>query len=135
MGRKPKIVATPEITKEICALIAAGFTNKAAIEGLIDESTFYLYMQKGEEDKQKGKESAYAEFYKSVKTAEKGFRLRHLKNIKDASETVWQASAWLLERRFPDDYGRNKVEVTGKDGGAVEVENTVKFYIPDNGRG
>lgn len=36
----------------------------------------------------------------------------------------WQAAAWLLERRNPDEYARterSKVELTGKDGGAVEV--------------
>lgn len=34
---------------------------------------------------------------------------------------AWQADAWWLERAFPDEYGRNRVEVVGKDGGAMQV--------------
>lgn len=33
----------------------------------------------------------------------------------------WTAAAWLLERRYPEAYGR-RTEITGKDGGPVEVE-------------
>ena len=133
-GRKPKIVASPEIVKEICALIGNGFTNKAAIEGIMDESTFYSYMNKGEEDVKNGKETPHADFYKSVKKAEKGFRLTHLKRIKDASEGNWQASAWMLERRFADEYGRNRLEISGNNGEPIKTENAVQIYLPDNGR-
>lgn len=34
----------------------------------------------------------------------------------------WTAAAWLLERRFPETYGRRMVEVVGKDGGPVEID-------------
>lgn len=34
----------------------------------------------------------------------------------------WRAAAWRLERRFPDRYGeRSAVEITGAEGGPVEV--------------
>ena len=131
-GRKPTL--DEDIQKEICECIEAGMTNRAAIEGLISEPTFYSYMNKGEEDASKGKDSVYAKFFKAVKKAEKGFRMSHLKNIKAASESTWQASAFLLERRFPDEYGRNRLEITGKDGEPVQTESAVKIYLPDNGR-
>jgi hypothetical protein len=39
----------------------------------------------------------------------------HLKNIKLASEKNWRASAWALERRFPDQYGERRAStVTGQ---------------------
>ena len=37
----------------------------------------------------------------------------------------WRAAAFILERRFPDDYGKRS-EVTGKDGGPVKVEAKTK---------
>ena len=38
---------------------------------------------------------------------------------------AWQAAAWLLERRFPSEYGRpQRVELTGEGGGPVQVEST-----------
>lgn len=35
----------------------------------------------------------------------------------------WQALAWILERRFPKQFGRRLVEVSGRDGGPIEVEH------------
>lgn len=143
-GRKAR-VADKSVVREICGMISMGMTNKAAIEGLMDESTYYLSMNKGKEDIEAGIDSIYASFYRDIKAAEKGYRMNHLRNIKSASEEDWKASAWLLERRFPDEYGRNRVEITGANGGAVahnvdatveaEVKSTVQIYLPDNGRG
>lgn len=134
-GRKPKIAITPEITKEICACISAGMTKRAAMEGLLDESTFYDYINKGERDIAKGKDSVYAEFAKGVKKAEKSFVLSNLRVIKEAASAgTWQAAAWALERSRPDEYGKNRLEITGAEGKPVEVENTVHVYLPDNGR-
>lgn len=31
--------------------------------------------------------------------------------------------SWMLERRWPEDYGRRRVEITGADGGAVQIED------------
>ena len=48
-----------------------------------------------------------------------------MRTITVASETTWQASAWWLERRRPNDWGRKeRVEHSGK------VESEVQF--PDN---
>lgn len=30
----------------------------------------------------------------------------HLRNISSAGQSQWQASAWILERKFPDKYGK-----------------------------
>lgn len=43
-------------------------------------------------------------------------------------ERQWTASAWLLERRFPDEYARTiRSEVTGRDGGPVQVESAAEM--------
>ena len=134
-GRKAKIEITPEITEEICSCISAGMTKRAAMEGLMNETTFYSYIQKGERDIANGKDSCYAEFAKEVKKAEKSFVLSNLKVIKEAAIAgTWQAAAWALERSRPDEYGRNRLEITGKDSEPVQVESAVRIYLPDNGR-
>lgn len=46
----------------------------------------------------------------------------HLHNIATAAaDGSWQASAWKLERSFPNEYGKRTV-VTGEDGGPVRVQ-------------
>ena len=39
--------------------------------------------------------------------------------------TDWRAAAFILERRFPDDYGR-RAELTGKAGRPVQVQVDTK---------
>ena len=133
-GRKPKVTITPEITKVICEGIEAGMSKKAAMDGIVAEPTFYTYMRIGEDDVNKGKDSDYAHFFKCVKEAERKFITRNLNVIQKATAESWSAAAWLLERRFPDEYGRNRLEITGKDGEPVQTESAVKIYLPDNGR-
>lgn len=134
-GRKPKM--TEDIQKQICDCIETGMTVKAAVADLIDESTYYRYMNLGEQDFKDEKNTVYSEFYKSEKKAEKTFLEKHLKNIERASANSWQASAWLLERKYPNEFGKSAMEmkVSGTPGGEpVKTENSVVIYIPDNGR-
>lgn len=134
-GRKPKILIAPEIAEQICDGIRAGMPKRLAVAGVLDESTFYDYINKGEADMAKGKDTVYSEFAKQVKEAEKCFLTRNLKVIEAATADTWTAAAWLLERRFPDEYGRNRIEITGsKDAEPIQVESAVKIYLPDNGR-
>jgi len=39
-----------------------------------------------------------------------------------AENGVWQAAAWRLERKYPDKWGRRRVEVTGPGGGPVQTQ-------------
>lgn len=56
----------------------------------------------------------YATKWEEVKTAESVSIISNLANIKKASQDgSWQASAWLLERKYPDKFARrDKVEVS-----------------------
>jgi transposase len=48
----------------------------------------------------------YYEFYCDVKRVESYAAIQWLEKIDKASEIHWQAAAWKLERRHPEDYGR-----------------------------
>lgn len=59
------------------------------------------------------------EFSQALKEAEGVAAVGWLKRIEDAAaEGAWQAGAWKLERRYPQDYGRTVVD--NKHSGKVD---------------
>ena len=87
----------------------------------IHESTFYLWVNKMRKVEQKiengqrinDNEEVFIEFIESVKKAIALFQSHHVRKIHN--EKHWTASAWLLERRFPETWGRkDKLEITHK---------------------
>jgi transposase-like protein len=112
--------------------IELGLTyQQAAQVAGIDETTLHRWKRQGE----KAKSGKFRQFYQAIKKANVKARLVLLERIgktgeggeivKTTSEIhdakgnlvrrvitkkemppVWQASAWILERRFPDEFGR-----------------------------
>lgn len=122
-GRKLKL--NEELIKQITSLIEIGVYNKVACQSVgIDESTFYIWMRKGEQSIAENKHDIYRRFYEEVKKAESKSMVRHLTNIVKASqEGNWQASAWILERRYPELWGRkDRMNLETDNGIVVKIE-------------
>ena len=113
MARKSKY--TPETVAKIIEAIKMGATYElAAGYAGIHYDTFNEWMKHK------------AEFSEQIKSAEGVGAMIWLAKIeRAASDGNWQAAAWKLERRYPHMYGRNvtQMEVTGKDGGPIEVND------------
>lgn len=95
-----------EIIEAICEDIAKGFSyDKAAQNNGIAASTFFRWMRKGHEV---DSEQIYKDFVQSVKSASEFSEDEALQLIRSAATIGrnWKASAWFLEKRFPDKYGR-----------------------------
>lgn len=111
VGRKPKL--TKELITDAENLIKAGNYTETVCSYLgIHKSTWYRWMQEGETSKSGLKR----EFYDSIKGAEAFAEIRNVNVIQNAAKEIWQASAWYLERKFPDRWGRQdkqKVEHSG----------------------
>jgi transposase len=106
VGRPTKL--SPEIQRAICESVALSVPNKyAAEEAGIDEDTFAAWMRKGRDG-----HAQYEGFYRAVTRARasavKSLTIRVLGGGKGSS-----GSAWLLERRFANDYGpRQRLELS-----------------------
>lgn len=62
------------------------------------------------------------EFRDAVQEAEADAKVGALARIQKAGrEGTWQADAWYLERKYPREFGRRIHEVSGPEGGSVEV--------------
>jgi len=137
MGKGAKSKLTEARIQAICKAIEIGMTQeRAATLAGISKDTFYRWKSTGE----KAKSGLYLTFSDSLKKANVVAEVRHLNNIlkhamggskivetrtttsangsvtniitKKEALGSWQASAWYLERKHPDMYGRNRITET-----------------------
>lgn len=62
------------------------------------------------------------EFLKDLWMAEQSFKLQHVRNISAASERDWKASKFLLERKFPAEFGERSFQQVEQVGGDKEAK-------------
>ena len=112
------------MANKIASLIATG-NYDVVVCGLIGihTSTYYNWLSKGE----KAKSGKYKEFFDKVKKAE---AYRESKWIKDIDgDPSWQSKAWLLERRYPERWGKKETHVV--EGGDKNKPIILKFLPAD----
>lgn len=100
----PKGKLTPERSRKIIKAIKEGSPHETAAQSAgISVSTFYLWLEKGEQFET----GQYAEFSEKVRQAEAQAESERIRRINKAGkEGDWKADAWYLERRYPDKWGR-----------------------------
>lgn len=136
-GRRSQLETnTAKVDRFLNYLRLGHYINQACAMVGIAESTYHYWRKTAEEIEDQVQDGSIEEddltesdlllleFLESVKRARAEAEAFHLKNIREAGDTgSWQASAWWLERSFPDRWGRkDRVEVTGKDEGPLVVE-------------
>lgn len=123
MARPTKL--TPDTQQRIIQAIRMGATYEhAAAYGGIAYNTFNEWRKRAEVElqrrdnprvtegtKQWETEQPYVEFYEAIKKAEGDAVVGWLAKIeKAASDGNWQAAAWKAERRYPEAYGRQRID-------------------------
>ena len=94
---------------DLCKVVENGGSNVDACSiCMLNPSTFYAWLNRAQEDIALGKKSIYVEFSNRLKVAESKCKMAHLAVINRVAlkGDTWQASAWLLERKFPKEYAR-----------------------------
>ena len=104
MPRPTKL--TQENKQQIGKSIALGMTYAlAAASAGITYQTFNDWMQKGK----KAKSGEYCEFYKHITKCNAEGALKCLQRLKEAADAGdYRVCMWILERRFPNDFGRRE---------------------------
>lgn len=63
-----------------------------------------------------------------VEHAREMFKAKMVTLISAAAPKNWNAAAWMLERKYPEEFGRQRLEITGVDGGKpLETSANVKI--------
>lgn len=123
---------SPESINFLSDRISKGVPINVAVEGAgISEKTFYNWMNEAKEvvewvleeadsDRKRSEviralpERQYLllQFLQSIKRARLNAMEQHVGNIQAAGRKNWQASAWYLERRYPEEFGRQTPTMT-----------------------
>lgn len=94
-GRPPALDETKQAT--VCALIAVGCSRRQAAEYVGCSPATIANLAKRD-----------APFAEQLRQALLQREVTPLKNVVAASGRSWRAGAWLLERRYPERYGRRQ---------------------------
>lgn len=115
-GRPPRFVSESTLPDRLCALLASGASRNVACRILgLEPATLSRWMAR------KGK--TYRKLRQQVDKAEASYVLRHVQRINKAAEKSWQASAWVLARKLPEEFGaRDRVTVAGDPSAPLAVE-------------
>ena len=117
---QPTKIDNPDLVETVVNFIKAGnYLNTACEAAGISHQTYYNWKARAEEGLASGRTDKYVEFFERIKKAEKEAEAFLVANIKNAAvkKNVWQAAAFLLERKYPERWGRkDRQEVTGNIG-------------------
>lgn len=95
---------TDNMIVQLASLIADGMTYALAAEACgIHSDTFRQWMRKGEAG-----EEPYVALVVALQRAEALGAHALLQKVQAASDMDWKAAAWLLERRHPESYARQR---------------------------
>jgi transposase len=116
-GRPTKL--TERLQNRLIALIQQGnYRETAAALSGISPATFHRWMERGAQGRHPYR--AFREAVEHAETWAEGIAVRTVQSNIRAGD--WKAAMTWLERKFPDRWGRrNRVEVSGRDGGPVTV--------------
>ena len=120
-GGRPTKLNIDTHNKIISAIRAGNYIETAAAYAGINKSTLYDWLKRGEREKQRvaqnprynirKSEKPYVEFSNAVEKALAEAEVRDVAIIAKAAEEQWQAAAWRLERKFPDRWGRKRLDI------------------------
>ena len=121
-----------KLTKEVkdkliyAILIGASYEMASNYAG-ITYNTFRNWIKRGEE----AKGGEYFKFLEEIKNAQARGAVKLLGNLEEAIQNgTWQAAAWKLERRFPEIYGRTKVDIKHSNDEDNPVVTGVNIIMP-----
>jgi rubrerythrin len=102
IGRPTKL--TPDLQRQVCDTLRRGaYLETAAALAGVDRTTLQEWLRRGRRED----DGPYVEFSRAVQSAQAEAEMRDLDRVDAAAEAgTWQASAWRLERRSPERWGR-----------------------------
>lgn len=120
---------TPTLQRKIVCMVRDGVSPEVAARAAgVTGRTYYLWMARGREEE----DGLYFQFLQDVEKAVAECEARAIHVITKAFPTNWQAAMTLMERRFPDRWGRReRIDVYEHERVRQEAERiAARFGVP-----
>ena len=122
LGRLSKL--TPETQKTLIdALLAGNYIETACTYAGITAASYFIWLVQGRKARALGWQNRYLDFLVATEKAQASAEVGAVALIRLAAKTEWTAAAWLLERKFPDRWGRRVPEIAVQTNVNVNVED------------
>ena len=109
-GRKTRLEIQPKLLEELCEILLSGNTIRTACQTMgLSESTFHDYIRRGDPS-QPAHEPRFAQFSQAITRARAEGKRELVRLVAKAAKEDWRAAAFLLERSWPEEYGRRAPE-------------------------
>ena len=137
MARTPKF--NSDLVNEILTYKENGLSDKDVCDMVgIHQATFYKWLKEADTgingdypDKPVSQLELKRELRDGLKRAQAAFKAYHIQNITKAAKKSWQASAWMLERMYPKEFGRidRQIALLGDAGKEDGMLNEILEYL------
>ena len=127
IGRPSKF--SPEAAAAVLEHVRRGATRGLAANAAgLGRSTFMRWMARGKKERR----GPFRDFWDALKKAEAESVMELLQRINAAAERgTWQAAAWWLERRYPEEFSTHGRELAALRKEVVELRKKVPPEEPD----
>jgi hypothetical protein len=121
---------TPKMQDEICNLLKLGMSPpKAGEMHGVHRSTMRYWLRRGRAEWHKPR-SRYAKFARAVDQAAATCMQRGLLLINHAASDDYKAAAWLLERRFPEEFAPRHMVMVQTQRTIEEIVDALAQRLP-----
>ena len=104
-----------EYSEELVKLVRSGLSHEDAVTLVgISKSSFYRWLQRGENAVDTGRPSKYAVFFKDIRKAEIEAKARKIQVVEKAAVDDPKMALELLARKYPKEWGKKQeIGLTG----------------------
>lgn len=108
LGRvRRRSILTDDLTNELAELLECGNYVETALAAVgLGKATFYEWLDRGDPQATKPADAPYRAFRARIERARAKGEAHNVEAIAEAAGEDWRAAAWMLERQFPDRWGR-----------------------------
>lgn len=136
------LLLTPQLIEDVKRILPTVLYMETVGDYLgVERTTWRKWVKRGaverrrlakEGAKPKASEVLYLEFFHTIKKSLAEGEIFDAGTIKKAAAEQWQASAWRLERRFPNRWGKKeRLEMSTKKGQPMESKLTISVVPPE----